>query len=86
MSSYNPGMVRYNSISKREKEETSSIRKYDYGTVSSNKGFLGGMKSNLTNEYEMRSGMKSVENKTEVNDGMSVNRQLIEEQNRRSKL
>jgi hypothetical protein len=45
------------------------------------------MKSNLNNDPDSKSkiGLKSIDNKTEMNDGSYVNRQLIDEQNKRSK-
>lgn len=43
------------------------------------------MRSNVTNEYDLKSAKKSTENRTEMGEGGS-NRQLQEEQSRRGKL
>lgn len=74
VNSYNPN--RYPSA-KRERDD-GSIRKFDYG-------YLAALKSNLSNnnENDGRSNKKSLDNKTETNE--VYNRQLADEQNRRSK-
>jgi hypothetical protein len=73
VASYNPN--RYPSA-KRDREETSN-RKFDYG-------YLAALKSNiLPNDPDSRSHKKSLDNKTETNEG--YNRQLADEQVRRSK-
>jgi hypothetical protein len=48
---------------------------------------VAGIKSNLNNDQDTKSktGFKSIDNKTEMNEGSYVNRQLIDEQNKRSK-
>lgn len=48
------------------------------------------MKSNISTnpankDFDTHSGMKSIDNKTEMNEGNYINRQLIDEQNKRSK-
>lgn len=76
VTSYNPN--RYPSA-KREREDSNSIRKFDYG-------YLAALKSNLTNnDNDGRSNKKSVDNKTELNEGTYNQRQLVDEQNKRSK-
>lgn len=76
VTSYNPSTYggRYPSA-KREREES---RKFDYG-------YLAALKSNvLPSDPDTRSHKKSLDNKTDNNDG-AYNRQLGEEQQRRSK-
>jgi hypothetical protein len=74
VASYNPN--RYPSA-KRERDDSSS-RKFDYG-------YLAALKSNLIpSDPDGKSHKKSIDNKTENNEG--YNRQLADEQNRRSKL
>lgn len=41
--------------------------------------------NNSNNEFEMKSGLKSIDNKTDMNDGNYGNKLLIEEQTKRSK-
>lgn len=73
VASYNPN--RYPSA-KRERDD--STRKFDYG-------YLAALKSNmLPSDPDGRSHKKSIDNKTETNDG-AYNRQLADEQVRRSK-
>jgi hypothetical protein len=69
VASYNPG--RYPSV-KREREDSNSIRKWDYG------GYMATLKSNLTNNEDGRSNKKSVDNKTENNEGAYNHRQLAD--------
>lgn len=73
VTSYNPN--RYPSA-KRDRED-SSIRKFDYG-------YLAALKAN-GNDNDTRSNKKSLDNKTEVNEGTYA-RQLADEQTRRSKV
>ena len=41
--------------------------------------------NNSTNEFETKSVLKSIDNKTDMNDGNYGNKILIEQQNKRSK-
>lgn len=69
---------RYPSANKREE---GSLRKIDYG-------YLTGLKSNISShqqDLDSRSGIRSGDNKTEVGDGNYLARQLLDEQNKRSR-
>jgi hypothetical protein len=51
---------------------------------------LAGLKSNISNQvtskdFDANSELKSRDNKTEMNDGNYLQKQLIDEQNKRSK-
>ena len=80
VNSYNP-VNRYPSASKRERDDSSSIRKHQYGY------FNNTLKNNCSsnNDYQTKSALKSIDNKTDMNQGTSQNKLLIEQQTKRSK-
>lgn len=83
--------IKYSSSTKKEQKgtkEESASKKGEHPLHSAEYGFSGqeAKRQSPGVGYEPRRSYRHTDNRTEINDGISISKQLTDEQNRRSKL